>query len=112
MARRCVQIDEDQTSYQLSGTSPAHATVKALDPAGTLVRSADGGDDGRWTLVVPVQKGRNEFTLSARDPETGRESASLPVIITRGGAGITRRPIPTPAPTRFARLGTIGRTKP
>ena len=46
-----IQIDEDQTSYELSGTSPAGATVKAVDPAGTLVRSADGTtvDAGPWS---------------------------------------------------------------
>ena len=63
MAASIIQAAEDQTSYQLSGTSPARATVKALDAAGSLVQSADAGDDGRWALVVPVQKGRNEFTL-------------------------------------------------
>ena len=96
-----IQIDEDQTSYELSGISPARATVKAVDPAGTLVRTVEGTDSGRWTLVLPVQKGRNEFTLSARDPETGRDSGSLPVIITVA-VPATPTPVPTPAPTGFA----------
>ncbi len=96
-----LQASEDQTSYQLSGTSPAHATVKVLDPAGSLVQSADAGDDGRWALVVPVQKGVNEFSLSARDPETGRESAGQAVIIT---VAVPAKPTPqpTPAPTSLA----------
>jgi cytoskeletal protein RodZ len=96
-----IQAAKDQTTYELSGTSPVRATVKAVDAAGTMVQSADATADGRWTLVVPVQKGRNEFTLTARDPETGRESASLPVIIT---VAVPARPtpIPTPAPTGLA----------
>jgi cytoskeletal protein RodZ len=96
-----IQIAEDQTSYELSGTSPLRATVKAVDPAGVLVRSVDGDDTGRWTLVLPVQKGHNEFTLSARDPETGRESGSLPVIITVA-VPASPTPVPTPAPTGFS----------
>ncbi len=96
-----IQADEDQTSYELTGTGPARATIKAVDPAGTMVRSADGTDAGRWSLTLPVQKGRNEFTLSARDPETGRESGGLPVIITVA-VPATPTPIPTPAPTGLA----------
>ena len=96
-----IQAAADQTSYQLSGTSPVKATIKALDAAGTMVRSADASDDGRWSLVLPVQKGRNEFSLTARDPETGRESSAMPVIITVA-VPAKPTPVPTPAPTGLA----------
>ncbi len=95
-----VTVAGDQTNYQLWGNSAPHATVKALDPAGTLVQSADGGTDGRWSMVLPVQKGSNQFTLTARDPETGRESSSVPVIIAVA-VPASPTPIPTPAPTGF-----------
>ena len=98
-----IQVAKDQTSVELTGRSPVRATVKALDPAGTMVRSADSGDDGRWSLVLPVQKGSNEFTLTARDPETGRESPSRQVIIAVA-VPASPTPIPTPAPTGFVAL--------
>lgn len=93
-----ISVAAQQTSYALTGTSPAKATVRALDPSGTLVGSADANAEGRWSLPVPVQKGRNEFTLSARDPETGRDSPSQPVIITVA-VPAKPTPVPTPAPT-------------
>ncbi len=88
---------------ELTGSSPAHATVKALDPAGTMVRSTDSDGDGHWSLVLPVQKGSNEFTLSAHDPETGRESPSRQVIIAVA-VPASPTPVPTPAPTGLVAL--------
>ncbi len=96
-----VQIGPDQTSYTLAGVSPVHATVKALDAAGGMVQSVDSDDAGRWSMAVAVQKGSNEFTLSARDRETGRDSSSLPVIITVA-LPASPTPIPTPAPSSLA----------
>jgi hypothetical protein len=43
--------------------------------------SADAG--GRWSADVPLRRGRNEFTISAVDPETGKPSeGSANVFIT------------------------------
>jgi cytoskeletal protein RodZ len=98
-----IQVGQDQTTVQLTGSSPVRATVKALDAAGTMVRSTDSGADGRWSLVLPVQKGSNEFTLTARDPETGRESPSRQVIIAVA-VPASPTPIPTPAPTGLVAL--------
>ena len=98
-----IQVAKDQTSVELTGSSPAHATVKALDPAGTMVRSTDSDGDGHWSLVLPVQKGSNEFTLTAHDPETGRESPSRQVIIAVA-VPASPTPIPTPAPTGLVAL--------
>jgi cytoskeletal protein RodZ len=104
-----IQAAKDQTSVELTGNSPVHATVTALDAAGTMVQSTDSGDDGRWSLTLPVQKGSNQFTLTARDPETGRESPSRQVIIAVA-VPATPTPVPTPAPTGLVALppGSIG----
>ena len=104
-----IQVAQDQTSVPLSGSSPVHATVKALDAAGTMVQSTDAGNDGRWSLVLPVQKGSNEFTLTARDPETGRESPSRQVIIAVA-VPASPTPIPTPLPTGLVALPTAAGT--
>ncbi len=34
-----IQVAQDQTSVELTGASPVHATVQALDAAGTMVQS-------------------------------------------------------------------------
>ena len=100
-----IQVGQDQTSVELTGSSPVHATVKALDAAGTMVRSTDSDGAGHWSLVLPVQKGSNEFTLTARDPETGRESPSHQVIIAVA-VPASPTPVPTPAPTGLVALPT------
>jgi cytoskeletal protein RodZ len=98
-----VQVGQDKTSVQLTGTSPIRATVTAHDASGTMVQTTDSDNDGRWSLTLPVQKGSNQFTLTARDPETGRESPSRQVIIAVA-VPATPTPVPTPAPTGLVAL--------
>jgi cytoskeletal protein RodZ len=73
-AQAVVEVAEDADSYTLKGTSIAGATItiqEAARPEPIRV-SADAG--GRWTADVPLRRGRNEFTISAVDPETGKGS--------------------------------------
>ena len=75
-------VAADQTSVSVTGTAARwrdHRRVRrrrSSRPAPPWPTA-----QGRWTLDLPVQKGQNDFTISTRDPETGRDADPLPVIV-------------------------------
>jgi cytoskeletal protein RodZ len=69
-----VDVDGDTTSYVLRGTSIAGATVSVADSARDQPYRVTADDDGRWTAEVSLRRGRNEFEVSALDPQTGKVS--------------------------------------
>ena len=73
-----VQLQEDQTSYTLAGTSIPSATISVELAGGTRQTSADS--TGAWSMSVDVVRGRNEFKIDAVDPDTGKH-AEEPVMI-------------------------------
>jgi cytoskeletal protein RodZ len=100
-----INATPDQRSVTVTGTAPARATVDAFDatqqPAGTTV--AD--DQGHWALTLNIQKGRNDFQLHTRDPETGRDADPRSLVV-EVRLGASPGPAATPAPTPFE--GIIG----
>jgi len=83
-------LAEDAETTMLSGTTIAGATVTVTGPVDFL-RTTEAGSNGRWSMEVPVAKGRNDFSIIARDPDTDRDSPPVNVIVTV--------PVPpTPAP--------------
>jgi cytoskeletal protein RodZ len=73
-------VDEDTTSYMLRGTTIPRGTVNIQDaPDHTTQVSA--GADGSWTQDVTLRRGRNDFTVWATDPETGKISEQKVQII-------------------------------
>ncbi len=69
-----VEVAEDSTSYTLRGTSIAGATI-TIDAAGREQPYRVSADDtGRWVAEVELRRGRNQFDISALDPETGKPS--------------------------------------
>ncbi len=73
-AQAVIDVAEDATSYTLRGTSIPGATI-TIDAAGRdqpYRVSADAS--GRWTADVELRRGRNQFDISALDPETGKEA--------------------------------------
>jgi cytoskeletal protein RodZ len=69
-----VEVAEDTTSYTLRGTSIAGATI-IIDAAGRDQPYRVSADDsGRWVAEVELRRGRNQFDISALDPETGKPS--------------------------------------
>ena len=74
---RVLVLTEDATTVVLRGTAGATAIVNVSGPDGTIIQSATADDAGAWVTELGVSKGRNDFTLIARDPDTGRESDAL-----------------------------------
>ena len=75
-AQAMTSVPDGTTSYTLRGTSIAGASITITDPglSQPYTVSADAG--GRWTADVQLRRGRNEFDVSAVDPETGKASES------------------------------------
>jgi len=65
----------------LSGTSDAGMTVSILAVGRETYRLTVPAD-GRWEQVVPLKKGRNDFTVTATDPATGKDSPPVRLIVT------------------------------
>jgi len=68
-------VDPGATSYTLRGSSLAGATVAIDTPGKTTVR-VTAGSDGRWSAQVELVRGRNQFDVTATDPDTGKTSAA------------------------------------
>jgi cytoskeletal protein RodZ len=65
----------------LVGTSDPGATITIRGPSGQPMRlTADSA--GRWQQEVTLTKGRNDFTITATDPVTGKDSSPLSLVIT------------------------------
>ena len=73
------QVDAGATSYTLRGSSLPGATV-AVDTPGRETVRVTAGSDGRWSSQVALIRGRNQFDVTATDPDTGKTSAS-PVTV-------------------------------
>ena len=67
-------VDEDTGSYVLRGTSIPGATVAIVSPSWEqpLLVSADTA--GKWTAEIDLRRGRNQFDISATDPQTQKKS--------------------------------------
>ena len=105
---RFIRLPEDATTHILRGAAGAKAVINISGPDGGIIQSANADENGAWLSEVGVSKGRNDFTLVSRDPDTGRESSPLEVIVTvavpatpapAAIAGATPGPAATPGPT-------------
>jgi cytoskeletal protein RodZ len=72
-ATAVAEVDESTTSYTLRGTSVPGATVSITTPGEDPVRTT-AQPDGTWTLDVDLRRGRNQFDITATDPETGQQA--------------------------------------
>jgi hypothetical protein len=73
-ATAVIDVAEDATEYTLKGTSAPKATVTISEAGREEPQRVSADDTGRWTADVPLRRGRNEFTITALDPETGKQS--------------------------------------
>ena len=69
-----VEVGEDATEFTLAGTSTPKATVTIQEAAREQPYRVSADATGRWTADVQLRRGRNEFTISAIDPETMKPS--------------------------------------
>ncbi len=68
-----VDVDESATEYVLRGTSNAGATISIATP-GRDPYSVSADADGKWNASVELRRGRNQFEVTAVDPDTGKKS--------------------------------------
>jgi cytoskeletal protein RodZ len=71
----------DAESTTLNGTASPGATV-AIEAIGQETYRVTADADGDWQQSVPLKKGRNDFTITATDLETGKASEALTLIVT------------------------------
>jgi cytoskeletal protein RodZ len=66
-------VEESTTSYTLRGTSVARATVSVSTPGEDPIRTTVA-QDGTWSVDVDLRRGRNQFDITATDPDTGKQA--------------------------------------
>jgi cytoskeletal protein RodZ len=88
-------VDDTATSYTLLGTTIPHGTVNVTDASNHTVQ-VTAGSDGSWSQSVPLRRGRNDFRISATDPDTGHKSdqtialiINVPVVAILGGPALS-----------------------
>jgi cytoskeletal protein RodZ len=74
-AAAVVDVDESATQYVLRGMSNPGATLSIATP-GRDPYSVSADADGKWTASVELRRGRNQFEVSAVDPDTQKKSES------------------------------------
>jgi cytoskeletal protein RodZ len=72
-ATAVVNVDDTTTRYTLEGTSLPGATVSIATP-GRDPLLVTAGSTGAWAADVDLIRGRNQFDVSATDPDTGKHS--------------------------------------
>jgi cytoskeletal protein RodZ len=68
-----VDAEDNATSYTLRGVTLAGATVNIVSP-GRDPYNVTADSTGAWRAEVDLRRGRNEFDVSALDPDTGKHS--------------------------------------
>ena len=66
-------VEDSTTSYTLRGTSTAGAIVLVSTPGVDPVR-VTVAPDGTWSVDIDLRRGRNQFDITATDPETGKQA--------------------------------------
>jgi cytoskeletal protein RodZ len=67
------EVDESTTEFTLRGTSAGGATVSIATP-GRDPYTVSADPNGSWSATVELRRGRNQFEVSAVDPDTGKQS--------------------------------------
>lgn len=75
-AQAVLTVPDGTTSYTLRGTTIPGGTVTIKDTGIVQPYSVSADGSGRWSADVQLRRGRNEFDVSALDPDTGKPSDS------------------------------------
>ncbi len=73
-ATAVIDVPEDTTTFTFRGTSIAGATVSIAAPGRDQPYRVTADDAGKWSVDVELRRGRNQFDVSAVDPETQKPS--------------------------------------
>jgi len=72
-ASAVINVDDTSTSYTLRGVTLPGATVSVATP-GRDPYGVTADSSGEWSVAVDLVRGRNQFDVSALDPDTGKKS--------------------------------------
>jgi cytoskeletal protein RodZ len=72
-----VTAPEDATSYTIRGAATPGASVEITVAGRDQPVRTTAGPDGRWSSTVELRRGKNEFSISALDPETRKQAEEL-----------------------------------
>ena len=73
-AQAVIAVAEDVTTYTLRGTSIPGATITISVAGRDQPYRVSADATGRWSQVVELRRGRNQFDIDAVDPETGKKA--------------------------------------
>ena len=73
-----LDVEDGTTSYTFSGTSIPGATIEITASGREQPYRASADADGAWSVDVDLSRGRNQFVVDARVPDTGK-AAEEPV---------------------------------
>ena len=81
-ATAVLEVEEDATTFRLAGMTSPGSIVTVTAP-GRAELTATAQSSGEWSVQVDLRRGQNRFTITARNPETGKEAETpREVVIT------------------------------
>ena len=80
-ADRVTTMDSTADQTVLAGTSSAGTTI-TIQGTGQQPYRVTTDSSGHWQKDVPLTKGQNQFSITATDPSTGKDSVPVTLIIT------------------------------
>jgi len=69
-----LEVSESTTSYVLKGTSIPGATVSIATPGREQPYRVSADAEGNWAAEVKLHRDKNQFDITATDPETGKSA--------------------------------------
>ena len=75
-----IDVPEDTTTYTLEGTSIPGATITITAAGRDEPYRVSADATGKWSKDVDLRRGRNQFDITAVDPDTGKTAESTPRI--------------------------------
>jgi cytoskeletal protein RodZ len=71
-----ISVDDTVTTYHLGGTATPGSTVTVTAPGRDQPYRVTALADGTWSVDVDLRRGRNQFDITATDPDTGKQAQS------------------------------------
>jgi cytoskeletal protein RodZ len=76
-----LEVDEGATSYQLEGTSTPGATIEVTAPGMVQPYRTTALGDASWSVSVELRRGKNQFEVTAKNPDTGKVTDTPRTIV-------------------------------
>ena len=74
-----IEVEETTTSYVVRGEASPGASITIVTPGRDPIRG-NADVDGTWAIEVELRRGRNQFSVTATDPETGKQTEAASAI--------------------------------